>query len=91
MILGVITLRSMETVRLIRRTISIPNSVDDLIREAAEPDESYSATVARLVESGARAEGRRPRLAWIGMGEGPEDLSVRAEHYLRELMRENDD
>ncbi len=75
---------------MVRRTISIPKSVDELVRRAAAPEESYSATVARLVEAGARADRRQPRLAWIGMGEGdaPEDLGVNAEHYLRELMKE---
>jgi len=78
---------------MVRRTISIPRAVDDQIRTAAQPDESYSATVARLVEEGIRATNRRPRLPWIGMGDGdaPDDLGLNAEHYLRELMREYED
>jgi len=71
-----------------RRTISLPEGVDALIRELALPDEAYSATVARLVEEGAKAaRGKRPP-AFVGVADGdvPVDLSVRAEHYLRELF-----
>ncbi len=66
-----------------RRTISLPESVDALIRDLAEPDESFSAAVVRLVEAGARAtrSGRVP--AYVGIGEGPGDLGRRAEEYLR--------
>ena len=47
---------------MIRRTVSLPEAVDALIRGAAGPGESYSATVARLVELGTnpRAASRRP-------------------------------
>lgn len=68
-----------------RRTISIPDSVDRLIRELREEGESYSATVARLVEAGARAAGERRTLSFVGSGEGPEDLGINAEKYLNEL------
>lgn len=66
-----------------RRTIHLPDAVDELIRESAEPDESFSATVARLVEAGARAVGSGQVPRWIGSGEGPGDLGRRAEEYLR--------
>ena len=71
---------------MVRRTISLPDSVDTLIRELAEEKESFSAAVARLVEAGARAEraGRRP--SYVGSGEGPVDLGRRAERYLRRLV-----
>lgn len=68
-----------------RRTISIPDSVDRLIKELCEGGESYSATVARLVETGARTSGKRRRLSFVGSGEGPEDLGINAEKYLNEL------
>jgi hypothetical protein len=68
-----------------RRTVNLPDSVEALARELAREGESFSGTVARLIEEGARRlqEGRRP--TWIGSGEGPEDLGREAERYLREL------
>jgi hypothetical protein len=69
-----------------RRTISLPQSIEDLARESAREGESFSATIARLIEQGARAErgARRPR--YVASGEGPEDLGEAAERYLRELV-----
>lgn len=66
-----------------RRTVNLPDSVDAMVREIADPDESFSAAVTRLIEAGARAlkEGRGP--SYIGVGEGPEDLGLRVEEYLR--------
>ena len=71
-----------------RRTIHLPKSVDELIRRMARPGESYSATVARLVEEGVRAGEEGERMAWIGAGEGPGDLGEDAERHLAELVRE---
>jgi hypothetical protein len=69
---------------VVRRTVSLPDAVDERIRLAAEEGESYSAAVTRLVEEGLRAEeGRGHRPAWIGSGDGPTDLGRRAEEYLR--------
>lgn len=67
------------------RTISIPDPVDRLIKELGEEGEPYSATVARLVETGARTSDKRRRLSFVGSGEGPEDLGINAEKYLNEL------
>lgn len=69
-----------------RRTISLPESIEELARESARDGESFSATVARLIEQGARAEhgARRPR--YVGAGEGDSDLGRAAERYLRELV-----
>lgn len=69
-----------------RRTVNLPDSVDALARELAEDGESFSATVSRLIEDGARATrgGRPPR--YVGSGDGPDDLGVLAERYLRELV-----
>lgn len=68
---------------MLRRTISIPATIDDLVRKNAHKGESFSAAIARLAEVGARSLGapRRPR--YIGSGEGPGDLGRRAEYYLR--------
>jgi hypothetical protein len=69
-----------------RRTVNLPESVEALARELAEEGESFSATVSRLIEAGARAtRGARPP-AYVGSGEGPDNLGRRAEHYLRELV-----
>jgi hypothetical protein len=70
-----------------RRTINLPQSVEDLARDSAREGESFSATVARLIEQGARAERgtRRPR--YVGSGDGDSDLGRAAERYLRELTK----
>jgi hypothetical protein len=69
-----------------RITISLPPSVEALARELARGGESFSATVARLIETGAKAEGgaRRPR--YVASGEGPADLGEAAERYLSDLV-----
>ena len=69
-----------------RRTVNLPDGVEARARELAREGESFSATVARLIEEGARAvEGPR-RPSYVGSGEGPDDLGRRAEEYLRELV-----
>lgn len=69
-----------------RRTVNLPDSVEALARLAAEDGESFSATVSRLIEAGARATSGRRRPSYVGMGDGPEDLARDAERYLRELV-----
>jgi len=69
---------------MVRRTITLPESTDDLIRAHAREGESFSAAVVRLAEAGVRVTGA-PRPRWVGSGEGPEDLGAQAERYLREL------
>jgi hypothetical protein len=69
-----------------RRTINLPDAVEELAREHAEEGESFSATVARLIEAGVRStRGRRPP-RYVGSGEGPDELGRFAERYLRELV-----
>lgn len=73
---------------MVRRTVSLPEAIDVLVRESAEPGESFSSATARLIEAGARVlrSGRRP--SWIGTGRGRRDeLGHRAERYLREALR----
>ncbi|MGI8574981.1 MAG: hypothetical protein ACR2MA_06490 [Egibacteraceae bacterium] len=72
---------------MVRRTVSLSDVVDQQVREAAHPDESYSSAVARLIEAGIRSAGRQHRPDWIGSGEGPDDLGRRAEQYLRHPVR----
>ena len=73
---------------MVRKTITLPESTVELVRDRQREDESFSAAVARLIEEGARlaAEGKVP--SWIGSAEGPGDLSLRVEEILRELARE---
>lgn len=68
-----------------RRTINLPESVEQLARSLANEGESFSATVARLIEEAARGR-RRGRPKWVGSAEGLEDLGIDAERYLRELV-----
>jgi hypothetical protein len=74
---------------MVRRTISLPRAIDDLVREAVEGGESYSAAAARLIEVGARALRRDAVPAWIGAGRsrGPKDFARRYERYLEEALR----
>lgn len=72
---------------MVRRTVNLPDAVDQRVREEAGQDESFSAAVTRLLEAGLRAGGGKHRPAWVGSGEGPEDLGRRAEAYLREPVR----
>jgi hypothetical protein len=69
-----------------RRTVNLPDAVEARARELAREGESFSATVARLIEEGANAvEGLR-RPGYVGSGDGPDDLGRRAEQYLEELV-----
>jgi hypothetical protein len=71
-----------------RRTIYLPDSVEELARRNALEGESFSATIARLIEAGAREAGEAELPDWIGSGEGPEDLGVNAERYLDKTFGE---
>jgi hypothetical protein len=68
-----------------RRTVNLPDVVEARVRELAHEGESFSATVARLIEEGARAVGSRWP-SYVGSGHGPDDLGRNAEAYLRELV-----
>ena len=69
-----------------RRTIHIPESTDSLVRELADEGESFSAAVTRLIEAGAAARAGKRVPSYVGVGSGgPDDLALKAEHYLREL------
>lgn len=75
---------------MVRRTVSLPESTDALVRELAEVGESFSAAVTRLIEAGAAAvrSGRRPSYIASGRG-GPDDLGLRADEYLKEIIEEH--
>lgn len=74
-----------------RRTIYLPDGIEDLVRRHAREGESFSATAVRLIELGAIDE-TEPLgdvdesefpLGYIGAGKGgPPDLAINAEKYL---------
>lgn len=72
---------------MVRRTLSLPDRIEALVRAAASEGESFSAAAARLIEEGAKRRGVRKRPLYIASGEGPRDLGRLAEHYLRETVR----
>jgi hypothetical protein len=79
-ILAFVLTRSMP-----RRTISISDSIDELVRDLAFEGESFSAAVSRLVELGATSAQGRKVPGYVGVADGPpDDLGHRAEQYLRE-------
>lgn len=65
-----------------RRTLNIPESIEQLVREKSEAGESFSAAAARLIEKGARSAGERKRPRYVASGRGPRDLGRMAERYL---------
>jgi hypothetical protein len=69
-----------------RRTVNLPDAVEARARKLAREGESFSATVARLIEEGARALEGPARPSYVASGDGPSDLGRRAEAYLRELV-----
>jgi len=78
------------TLTMPRRTIYLPQNIEDLVREHTREGDSFSATVARLVELGAAEDIDRDiavdesefPLGYIGSWEGPGDLGINAEKYL---------
>ncbi len=74
---------------MVRRTISLPEAVDQTVKAAAQRDEPYSRTVVRLIEAGARALRKKRRPEWIGsFSSGLPDLGLRAEFYLAQAARD---
>ena len=74
---------------MVRRTISLPASIDEKIRKIAEEEGSYSAAVARLVEEGTKRTSRSERPSWIGSWDDPtlpKDLGRNYEKYLKEAI-----
>jgi predicted CopG family antitoxin len=65
-----------------RKTIYLPDDVEETVREHASVGESFSATIVRLVELGAREDERHVPLDYFGSGEGPGDLGINNEKYL---------
>jgi len=70
---------------VVRKTITLPESTADLVREVAREGESFSATVTRLIEEGVRVVADRRAPSYVASGDGPADLGERVEEYLRKL------
>jgi hypothetical protein len=70
-----------------RRTVNLPDSVEELARDSAESGESFSATVSRLIEQGVHASHPRKAPPYVAAGDGPADLGLAAERYLRDLVK----
>jgi hypothetical protein len=70
------------------RTVYLPSSTEALVRSTAREGESFSATVARLIETGARFP---VSPSYVGIGEGPEDLGLAAEKVLARIFKEFDE
>lgn len=75
-----------EEDKMVRRTISMTGSTEALIKRSAEEGESFSATVARLVEAGAQADGGKITPGYVASGEGPGDLGINNELYLSGIL-----
>ncbi len=69
-----------------RRTVSLPDNTEALVRRMAHEGESFSAAVARLIEAGAKSLAGRRSASYVGAGEGPEELGRKTETYLEELV-----
>jgi len=72
---------------MVRRTISVSKTIDDIVLRRAERDGSYSAAVANLVEAGTRRLGEAELPPYVGSGSGPTDLGRAAERYLRRAAK----
>jgi hypothetical protein len=68
-----------------RSTVNLSDNVEATVRELAEEGESFSRTVSRLIEAGARSVRGPKRPSYVASGDGPDDLGRMAERYLREL------
>jgi len=74
---------------MVRRTVSLPESTDALVRELAQEGESFSAAVTRLIEAAAAAMETVTYPAWIGSVEGPGDEQGRkVEEIVKEILDE---
>jgi hypothetical protein len=74
---------------MVRRTISLPASVDEKIRKIAEEEGSYSAAVARLVEEASRRT-KSERPSWIGSVDDPDlprDVGRNYEKYMMAAVK----
>lgn len=69
-----------------RRTLSLPDHVEQALRDNKREGESFSAAAARLILAGVANQGKKTPPLYVGAGKGPRDLGLMAEKYLRELV-----
>jgi hypothetical protein len=75
---------------MVRRTISLPASVDQKIQKIAEEEGSYSAAVARLVEDASRRVRSSERPSYIGSVDDPDlpqDVAQNYEKYMKDALK----
>jgi hypothetical protein len=75
---------------MVRRTISLPASVDEKIRKIAEEEGSYSAAVARLVEDASKRTRSTERPSYIGSVDDPDlprDFALNYEKYMKDALK----
>jgi predicted CopG family antitoxin len=75
---------------MVRRTISLPASVDEKIRKIAEEEGSYSAAVARLVEDASKRTRSSERPSYIGSVDDPDlprDFALNHEKYMKDALK----
>ena len=75
---------------MVRRTISLPASVDEKIRKIAEEEGSYSAAVARLVEDASKRARSGERPSYIGSVDDPDlprDFALNYEKYMKDALK----
>ena len=75
---------------MVRRTISLPASVDEKIQRIAEEEGSYSAAVARLVEDASKRTRSSERPSYIGSVDDPDlprDLALNYETYMKDALK----
>ena len=65
-----------------RRTIYLPDSIEDLVREHTREGESFSSTIVRLIELGALGGDEEDWPEYIGSIEGPGDWGINFEKYI---------
>ena len=54
--------------------LSLPDSIEALVRDNARAGESFSAVASRLIQEGARITGGPKTPRDVASGEGPRDL-----------------
>jgi plasmid stability protein len=72
-----------------RTTVMLPDDVEARLRvEAAARGISLAEAVREAIDRGLASQPRAPRrsLSFVGAGDGPDDLSSRADDHLHEIF-----